>query len=210
MEYDYVWYASYGSNLARHRFLAYIIGGKVEGTDIVESGAVYKGLPLDDKKLILNYELLFVEKAKRWDHLGVAVIGDYSPQFKTYARMYLIRRDQFIDVVKQENGMDVNEFLPINFPKQILHSTNLLPKSRYGRLLYVGDSGNYPIYTFTTPKPVDELLINKPSEQYLRMIGKGLLEKYEFSLKELVDYFQDKKGVFGVYNKTQLERILRE
>jgi hypothetical protein len=47
---EFVWYASYGSNLNRARFMAYIEGGSVAGNDVVYEGCTDAvGIPPTDR-----------------------------------------------------------------------------------------------------------------------------------------------------------------
>lgn len=206
---NYVWYASYGSNLSKSRFYCYIKGGKPEGSNITESGCRDMSLPLDDKKLILNNELLFVEKSKRWGNKGVAIIDTkIKPSIKTYGRMYLITKDQFIDVVKQENGIKVEESLNVNFPKHEKGSSEVLFKNkRYGRIVYVGEELGHPIFTFTTSVPIEDCIINQPSEEYLKMIANGIYETYKLSSVDIAKYFIGFEGVQGNYKLNDLINI---
>lgn len=206
---NYIWYASYGSNLSKSRFYCYIKGGKPEGSNINESGCRDKSLPLEDKKIILNNELLFVEKSKRWGNKGVAVLDTkIQPSIKTYGRMYLITKDQFIDVVKQENGIKVEESLNLHFPEHVNGNSKVLFKDkRYGRIVYVGKDSGYPIFTFTTSAPIENSIINQPSEEYLKMIANGLYETYKLNAVEIAKYFIGFKGVQGNYKLSDLINI---
>lgn len=102
---DYVWYASYGSNLNKERFLAYILGKKAPGCDICEKGCKDKTLPQDNKQIIMPYELYFAKNSSKWSGGGVCFIGNKKEDnHRTLGRMYLITKDQFLDVVSQENA----------------------------------------------------------------------------------------------------------
>lgn len=71
----YVWYASYGSNLNRDRFLCYIKGGKPKGSEKAEIGCEDKALPIKEATYIMHYPLYFAKSAVRWQNQGVAFIG---------------------------------------------------------------------------------------------------------------------------------------
>jgi hypothetical protein len=61
---ELVWYASYGSNLNRARFMAYIEGGTVAGNDVVYEGCTDITAPRDDISLELPQSLYFAG----WSH----------------------------------------------------------------------------------------------------------------------------------------------
>ena len=54
---EYVWYASYGSNMCIERFLCYIRGGAVDGMQGTCLGCADKTLPLKSKRVMLPHEL---------------------------------------------------------------------------------------------------------------------------------------------------------
>ncbi|WP_232824218.1 MULTISPECIES: hypothetical protein [Paraliobacillus] len=72
---EYVWYASYGSNLNRDKFLCYIKGGKAEGSSKVEVGCKDKSLPIKEVTYKMNLPLYFAKNSVRWQKQGVAFIG---------------------------------------------------------------------------------------------------------------------------------------
>src|SRR3954449_2685541 len=72
---DYVWYASYGSNINTDRFLCYIKGGKPEGSSKVETGCKDPSLPIASSTFTMNFPLYFAKEAAKWESKGVAFIG---------------------------------------------------------------------------------------------------------------------------------------
>ncbi|WP_240795381.1 hypothetical protein [Aquibacillus halophilus] len=105
---NYVWYASYGSNLDRDRFLCYIRGGKPKGSEKVEVGCRDKSLPIEEGTYVMRYPLYFAKASARWQKQGVAFIGlEKDEKIHTYSRKYLITVEQFMDVVKQENNGEI-------------------------------------------------------------------------------------------------------
>lgn len=170
----YVWYASYGSNLNRDRFLCYIKGGKPKGSEKVEVGCRDKTLPPKEATYIMHYPLYFAKASDRWQKQGVAFIGLKRDQkHHTYSRKYLITVEQFMDVVKQENNraslhIDLNEIIKNG-------SKTLLKDSWYGTVLYLGEEDGYPILTFTADW--EGVPFTKPSKEYLGMIINGLRDR---------------------------------
>lgn len=96
-----IWYASYCSNLLAERFHCYIRGGCPKGSNKTYQGCRDKTLPIDNEEVYINSELYFAMKSSTWDNGGVGFIKvDFNPKPVTLGRMYLITKEQFIDVVK--------------------------------------------------------------------------------------------------------------
>jgi hypothetical protein len=204
---QYVWYASYGSNINADRFLCYIKGGQPEGSAEVETGCKDSSLPVDESTFIIDHPLYFAKEAGRWESQGVAFIGlNKDNENPTYSKKYLITVDQFLDVVKQENnGVDFE--IDLNEVKQrgskVFHR-----HSWYGNILYLGEEKGFPIYTFTAPWNINDVEWKKPSHAYLKTIIKGL--KRDYSAEEIYHYFHSKPGIKDRYTDDELARLLKE
>ncbi len=98
---EYIWYVCYGSNLLRERFVCYIEGRQIAGADKPERGCKDTSAPKKDEPCIINNRLFFGYSASKWSGSSVAFI-DKNPDLnaKTYARKYLITKEQFFDVVR--------------------------------------------------------------------------------------------------------------
>lgn len=205
---EYVWYVCYGSNLSRDRFLAYIQGGKVKGNYIKEKGCRDKTLPIKEKNITINNELYFSSKSLKWNNQGVAFVNPVSDsRVKTLAKAYLITMEQFIDVTNQENG---NSLKPKAIKRAVrkslsLGNANINNTSKYGKILYLGQSESYPMFTFTSLKMEEPIA---PSCKYLKMISSGLKDSYGLELPEICEYFNKAKGVN--YSPETLETLLKE
>jgi hypothetical protein len=203
---DYIWYASYGSNILEERFLYYIKGGQPVGATKIYLGCTDKSMPIDKEEIYINSELYFAKKSKTWDKGGVCFIKtNFDPQVQTLGRMYLITKQQFIDVVRQETENENN--LAIDFEKAISDgSITFKDGSWYGNLIYLGTQNDFPIFTFTNQDNISET--NKPSENYLRTIIRGIQETYNLSTTEIVDYFISKSGIKNNFSREQLTKII--
>lgn len=117
----HVWYASYGSNLNRQRFLCYLKGRSIKtGCPKDYSGCEDKSEPLDERPKILPHELYFAKSSKTWGGGGVAFLGHKShPSHTTYAKMYKITDEQFVCVYKQENGLSLDCKIKVNLDNVI-------------------------------------------------------------------------------------------
>jgi hypothetical protein len=212
---DYVWYLSYGSNMLENRFLCYIKGETFIGNGYKEEGCKDKTLPVKSKAIMISNELYFAKSSPRWSGGGVAFIKEPSMdqsdkiEKKTYAKMYLITKDQFEDVVKQENRISIKDPLVIDYPK--LHQSKsfiLFPDKFYGRLLYLGQEENYPIYSFTSP--IDDVLFKSPSEAYILSILTGIRLNFNTKAEELYDVFSSLKGIFNHIDLKILKEIIEK
>ncbi|MDP7265807.1 MAG: hypothetical protein QGH39_09665 [Candidatus Thermoplasmatota archaeon] len=187
---EYVWYASYGSNLLRERFMCYIKGGRPEGSTTTYKGCTDKQPPLRDKRITIPHELYFAKESDTWENKGVAFIrSTKDSDAKTLGRMYLITREQFTQVVRQENGRDPgHKSIQIDFESTVNNGESLIPiRCWYGRIIYLGDADNEPIFTFTAKREEDKI---EPGMKYLSMIKKGLKEAYGISNEEIASYLR--------------------
>ena len=107
---DLVWYASYGSNMSSARFLCYVQGGTPKGSARTYKGAENKEPPKDSMSLIVPHQLYFAGESAVWGG-APAFIAATPSSAKTYARAYLLTRDQFNDVVAQENNHEKLDYV---------------------------------------------------------------------------------------------------
>ena len=98
---NYVWYVSYGSNMCYERFMCYIKGGSYKGCRPLEP-CKDTSKPLAVKPYILPYSMYFANYSAQWDG-GVSFL-DVTKSGKAYGVAYLITREQYEHVARQENG----------------------------------------------------------------------------------------------------------
>lgn len=140
---EYIWYASYGSNLNYDRFMRYI------------DGCENKALPVDSKPIAINHRMYFSQESSWWDYQGVAFIDPEENQNeKTLGRMYLITREQFEDIKYQEGAWYQNELnLGMYDNKKIVTFTDFEikeenePCERYLEVIKNGILQTYPNMT---------------------------------------------------------------
>ena len=199
---DKIWYTCYGSNLFTDRFITYIKGGIVPGTSIVETGCRDKSNPIAIEKFILPYELFFAGHSARWNKQGVGFISSVpNSNVKTYGKRYLITKEQFSDVVCQENNIAKEAFGSIYIPEfNEVGDKILFPNNSYGRVVCVGFDNDIPILTFTSVKETLETA-TIPSIEYLNMIANGIHQTHQLSKEEIVNYFLGLTGVRDEYSK---------
>lgn len=213
-----VWYASYGSNLSRDRFLTYVSGGTPEGSRSAHPGCRDTADPLGDIPIRFSGRMHFAGNSGRWEGKGVAFM-DNDTTGHALGRAYLIGISQFDDVVAQENGREPGAYT-INTDEALINGSTSVTNSLYGTLVHIGDYRGAPVFTFTGDFTAREALeasydnkawasgTNAPSHNYLRMIGNGLGETFELNVSQQVDYL---RGVPGCENltRTRLTKILK-
>ncbi len=202
---EYIWYASYGSNISTERFMCYIQGGKPEGATRTYQGCVDQSPPIEQNPIKIPHELYFAKSAGVWNGGGVCFINpEKNENADTLGNMYLITRQQFMQVVQQENY--TNESVEIDFDKaQNEKSLIVRENSWYGNLLYLGVKDNAPIFTFTNKNFLSKE-INSPNPHYLKTIINGLIATHQLSQSELETYFLTKKGI----DKTIITEVINQ
>lgn len=204
---EYVWYASYGSNINKERFLCYILGGQARGALTSEEGARDQSMPIKYENIEIPRKQYYANSSKRWQNQGVAFIGSEYSGETTLGRMYLITRQQFEDVVKQECKLSVHKSMDIKIDHARKNGWALVvPNSWYGKILFLGERDGYPIYTFTNPHDLQDY--RKPSKEYLQMIASGIYENYHLDLETLSSYFLHKEGIKGNYSLKEIKDFL--
>ncbi|WP_339213608.1 hypothetical protein [Ornithinibacillus sp. FSL M8-0202] len=202
-----IWYASYGSNLMKERFLAYIYGGKPPGSNQSEHGCRDKTAPKESERIDIPFPLYFSKERSKWGEGGVAFIGTAaSNEEKTIGRMYLITEEQFQDVVSQENnGLQVKlDLIEIERKGYVdIHH------GWYNRMVYLGKRDGAPIFTFTSSLPISHVTFTKPSVAYLSVIAFGLME-LGLGEDEIVDYLMAIEGIQEEFTKASLRNYIRK
>ncbi|MCB2288483.1 hypothetical protein LGK97_01710 [Clostridium sp. CS001] len=69
---DYVWYASYGSNLLYERFISYIKGGECKFNGVTYPGCRDKSLPKDSRAITIPYKMYYSNKSSSCGNAGVS------------------------------------------------------------------------------------------------------------------------------------------
>ena len=194
---DYVWYLSYGSNIFEERFLKYITGGKFKNKDKVEFGSNDKSLPLKSIVKHLDYNIYFAKNSSAWGNGGVAFL-DTSTKGKSICKMYLITKEQFLDVLAQENGLDPSvDKIAINFDYFKRNESLRLSNKWYGKMIRLGSYEGSTIYSFTENKKTTDFF--SPSIIYLETIVDGLIESGVDKMK-IYRTFINYEGIKGNSN----------
>lgn len=163
-----VWYAVYGSNLLYERFMVYLKGGSFRGGRSADRCA--DSAPPRARLLYeLPYDMYYGNSSNSWEGKGVSFLDVTNPG-KAYSVAYLISREQFDHICRQENGGKIPEKNP----------------SWYDLVLNVGEFDGIPVMTLTNRgvRPA-----NEPGDKYLEVLKLGLHENYPYlTNEEITDY----------------------
>ena len=202
---NHIWYAAYGSNMMEERFLCYIRGGTPAGSTTTYLGCADQSLPVKSEDCYINSELYFARKSTTWNNGGVAFIkNNFAPSASTFAKIYLITEEQFNQVVAQEIK---TPGIAINFTQTKRNGSSIIKQnSWYGRIIYLGDQGGFPMFTFTAEN--DHVDINRPNDNYLKTIIKGIQESHDVDDITIMDYLLSTEGIDGNIDPQQLHEII--
>lgn len=149
---DYVWYASYGSNMLYERFLTFIKGGYCRFNGVEYKGCRNKLIPKDSRPIAIPYNMYFGNEGSVWGDSGVAFLN-VEKYGQALGRMHLITGEQFEDILsQQERG-----------------------ENWYNQSVSLGEYNGIQIVTFTnkSARPY-----NDPCDSYLEVLRMGLKETY--------------------------------
>lgn len=178
-----LWYAAYGSNLARDRFTTYLSGGRPVGAARDYPGARDRRPPGDDRPLLLPGRIFFAGRSLTWG--GGMAFYDPDAAGTVYARAYRITAEQFSDLAAQEMrrapGTDL-DLGPVLTARRHTYGPG-----RYETLHLVGELEGRPVLTFTAPTD-HGLVPNPPAADYLATIARGLRECHGLGDETVADY----------------------
>ena len=136
-----LWYAAYGSNLARDRLEAYLSGGRPAGATRHYPGARDPSPPIDDRPLLLPGRLFFAWKSPTWG--GGIAFYDADADGTVYARAYRITAEQFSDLAAQEMRRDPGAELDLS--QVLAQRRHSYGPGRYETLHLVGELDDLPV-----------------------------------------------------------------
>ena len=213
---DMLWYAAYGPNVNRDRFLELIHGGKSAFTGQNFPGCRTTRDPIRDYALVIRHELYFARNSDQWGG-AVAFVRPEESKAQTLGRAYLISADQFVDIVCQENSRkpgDTDFVFNYAYAESVKESYfNKADPARplgqaklwYGRVLRLGLRESWPIFTVTAEWP-GYGDAGAPGRTYLKAISDGIRQLGKISQAALVEYFAGKVGVKDRISRPVLER----
>lgn len=204
---DRLWYAAYGSNTRRARFDLYLNGGTNPVTGRVTPGCRDPRPPGPGPVVELSCRLLFARRSTGWN--GPVAFLDPDAPGLTYARLWQVSREQFADIVAQENVV-----APGALPTEPMHalgrdtpSTVIIAGGWYGRLVHLGDRGGLPILTCTADWDLAAELPQPPTDAYLGTVAGGLVEA-GLAPEEVARYLLAVPGVASFWDATSLAALV--
>ncbi|WP_370892551.1 histone deacetylase [Janibacter sp. GXQ6167] len=180
---DEVWYAAYGSNLLRSRFLTYLRGGRPEGALREMSGARDPSDPRDDRPITLPGGLFFGWESLTWGG-GIAFYDPDRPG-PTLARAYRITSEQLSDLAAQEMHRAPGSL--VDLAPVIRRGRDELGPGRYETLHLVGELDGLAVITISASRWAD-IAPNPPGALYREMIARGLAESHGLAAAESSAY----------------------
>lgn len=226
-----VWYASYGSNVRLDRFLCYIRGGRPKGSSKNHEKCSDNSFPQDALPIDLNRKLRFAGTRTHWGAGGVAFVSTdpllhseckrYQRSISdrrsahpwiTYGRMYKITYQQFLCVLKQENGASSYASVDFGALKQPGQHLDVMvdgyADGLYNRVLLIGHKAGVPILTFTNPNE-QQMQQVPPAAAYAETICAGIVEMLpNIKPHHLADYLIEASGSSA--NEEQLTELARD
>ncbi len=187
-----VWYAAYGSNLCRERFLRYLQGGTVPNSvGTMQHGARDPAPPLSDRPYAIPRALYFAGTSTTWGDGGVAYLdADRRADDPTLGRLWLITTGQFEDVYRQENRLPVGWSEDVGLRRhwsELSIDRSAVPADgNYCRLLLLDHLDDTPVVTFTSAHRRAD--VNPPHETYRAVITRGLEETWDLDTDETRRY----------------------
>lgn len=201
-----VWYASFGSNMWKPRFLCYVEGGQVEGMQRPCTGSFDKTPPKEILWRTYPHRLFFGhESTSSWGPGGAAFLNPESNiQDKAYLCLYRITLEQFNDILRQENVLSYSMTCPlfdlddlISVASNESNSLELKMGGWYSNVVYLGKEEDIPILTMTCMNSDMEsfksgkLPIVAPCKVYMNTLVRGLVEGGQLSEEEAMEYIQE-------------------
>ncbi|XWS37275.1 hypothetical protein CRYUN_Cryun19dG0029400 [Craigia yunnanensis] len=201
-----IWYATFGSNMWKSRFLCYIEGGQVKGMKKPCSGSMDRNPPKEILWKTCPHRLFFGRDfTQTWGPGGVAFLHPQSnSQDKAYMCFYRITLEQFNDVLLQENVPDHDMNSPLfdlNALNSILNegsfSVEAVKRGWYHNVVYLGKENDIPILTMTCPLSMiesfksGEIPLRRPCKEYADTLLRGLVEGKKLAEEEAMTYIQE-------------------
>ena len=199
---NHIWYAGYGSNLLRHRFLRYLHGGTPLGGMRRYPGARDCTPPSADRPFTLPYRLHFGGASRTWGG-GMAFV-DTTARGRVLARLYRVTTEQFADVYAQENGgaADPADVAAIADGEHIVAG-----RGNYPMIVRCASLDGLPVVLFTAERMPQR---RAPRRAYLRTIAAGLAESHRLAPPAIVAYLRSAPAVRATYDASALSAVVRD
>jgi hypothetical protein len=204
-----IWYAAYGSNLLRERFMCYLQGGKPDGAARAYPGARDPRAPRAEIPLWLAGGVYFATRSAVWG--GGRALYDPGLPRRSAACAYLVTAGQFSDVVAQEMAREPGADLDLGPLLSGQAGQMKIGDGHYETLVSAGRRDGTPVITFTAPWRFSSEArgpLIAPSAAYLTMLGRGLCESHGWNADAAGKYLAGLPGAKGKWGPGQIARLL--
>ena len=205
---DLVWYASYGSNCSRARFLVYLRGGTAAGSSRAQIGARDATDPLGDGPVHFPTAVCFAGFAHTWGGAPAFLEHDPSDRPGALGRRYLVTRQQFADVLAQESRRPFDSVSLPDLGSLATGSRTTVGDGPYDALVALDPIDGVPVVSFTAPTPPEAREPAPPSEAYLRTIVTGLAEVHDLADAALADHLLAARGMRPAWTADTVTALL--
>ena len=194
-----VWYAAYGSNISRERFMRYI----ERCTD--------RTAPREDRSFELPWDIYFAGRKKNWDNKGTAFLND-SKEGMALGRVYRITRKQFAEIQHME-GPDYTRKLALGMLEDIPVYTFTTkravnaPKWNAAAEENVRAVSKWNAAAEENAQALPEQ--NVPSARYLQTILTGLRETYPEKSELVLQAYLFSRVAFDETDRSVLQFVRR-
>lgn len=199
-----VWYACYGSNCSYQRFRAYLEGGSPDGGDHVHRGARDPSPPVAHGPITFPHAICFRGHSVGWGG-SPAFLEHTSTDPGALGRRYLITKEQFEDVLAQENRTDAPLLVDTDRP---VGDRQLVCERPYGQVLTLSPIDGHPVLTFTSPEPPETRTPGSPSAAYLGTIVRGLAEIHPLDADQIASQLLRSSGITMEWDHTSIVELL--
>lgn len=193
-----VWYAAYGSNLDRARFLCYLAGGRPPGAARTYPGCRDSTAPVAEAAVRIPHALYFAGESTVWG--GAVAFVEAAPSQPgpgsraTFARLYRITWEQFAEVHAQDNWSgDAHDGLPDLVALRAERAMQV-GTGWYDTLLHLGDHDGAPVLTFTALGRDGIGPLGAPTDAYVATMARGLADSHGLSPAEVAAYVSAAPG----------------
>ena len=193
-----VWYAAFGSNLSTARLGCYLAGGLPRGAAREYEGCRDPSPPRAHRAITLEGRVRFAGESRVWGG-GMAFFAP-GPDGAVHARAYLLRQEQFGDLVAQESRHPVGQALVLAESGPTRHGLSQV----YDVVLDLGELDGTRLLTLSSLR---DHPANPPSAAYLRTMMEGLAEGFGLDPEEQISYLAGLDAMSPVWTVDTLRAL---
>lgn len=195
----WVRYAAFGSNLSPDRLACYLRGGTPPGASRVYEGCRDPAPPREQRVITIVGSLRFAGASQVWG--GGMLFFDPGGGGEVHARAYLLRLQQFGDLVAQESRQPVGRSLVLAASGPTLHGLSEV----YDVVLDLGELDGHRVVTLSSTR---DHPTSPPSEAYLRIVMSGLRDGFALDDAARVAYLARITGMSPVWTEEKLRCLV--